>query len=107
MLTKFTFLFNFLYISIGGPYFGLVDFILITCCFRIVRNYVRKTDRGKWSEKQMSNTISAVLEKNSQYLAARIFPQTTLEKNINLARKTAGLVRNIKVPLGPKATFFP
>ena len=75
----------------------------------MVRNYVRKTDRGKWSEEQMNNAISAVLEgKMGYYLAARTFevPQTTLERKVKLARETAGLVRHIKVPLGPKATIF-
>ena len=38
----------------------------------MVRNYVRKTDRGSWSEEQMKNAVAAVLENNmGYYLAAR------------------------------------
>ncbi|CAH1984892.1 unnamed protein product [Acanthoscelides obtectus] len=72
----------------------------------MVRNYVRKTDRGGWTEEQMKNAVLAVVEnKMDYYLAAKPFevPQTTLERKVKLARENMDNLQKLKVPLGSKA----
>ncbi|CAH1984656.1 unnamed protein product [Acanthoscelides obtectus] len=72
----------------------------------MVRNYVRKTDRGGWTEEQMKNAVLAVVEnKMGYYLDAKSFevPQTTLERKVRLARENMDNLQKLKVPLGPKS----
>ncbi|CAH2085284.1 unnamed protein product [Euphydryas editha] len=73
------------------------------------RNYIRKTDRGEWSEEQMKLAIQEVLDGKKGYKSASKaynVPQTTLERKVNQARKRENSVMNVKVPLGPITTVF-
>ncbi|XP_044750601.1 uncharacterized protein LOC123310947 [Coccinella septempunctata] len=75
----------------------------------MVRNYKRKTNRGKWSEAQMKLAIQEVLDGKKGYKSASKaynVPQTTLERKVNQARKRENGVQNVKVPLGPITTVF-
>ncbi|XP_044765556.1 MFS-type transporter clz9-like [Coccinella septempunctata] len=75
----------------------------------MVRNYERKTNRGKWSEAQMKLAIQEVLDGKKGYKSASKaynVPQTTLERKVNQARKRENSVQNVKVPLGPITTVF-
>ncbi|XP_044765586.1 jerky protein homolog-like [Coccinella septempunctata] len=75
----------------------------------MVRNYERKTNRGKWSEAQMKLAIQEVLDGKKGYKSASKaynVPQTTLERKVNQARKRENSFQNVKVPLGPITTVF-
>ncbi|CAH2000760.1 unnamed protein product [Acanthoscelides obtectus] len=55
---KVTLLFSHLFTSVK---------LLQNICIQMVRNYVRKTDRGGWTEEQMKNAVLAVVENKMDY----------------------------------------
>lgn len=76
----------------------------------MVRKYLRKTERGQWSEESMSNAVDSILNGQMGYRrAAQSYgvPQTTLERRIKEFRTLDDdIPRQIKKPLGPKTTVF-
>lgn len=57
----------------------------------MVRNYKRKTDRGKWNEEDMRRAVNAVLTDRMGFLRASAtydVPKSTLERRVRKARET-------------------
>ncbi|XP_049867446.1 uncharacterized protein LOC126367763 [Pectinophora gossypiella] len=57
----------------------------------MVRNYKRKTDRGKWNEEDMRRAVAAVLTDRMGFLRASAtydVPKSTLERRVRKARET-------------------
>ncbi|CAK1550150.1 unnamed protein product [Leptosia nina] len=57
----------------------------------MVRNYKRKTDRGKWNEEDMRRAVNAVLTHRMGFLLASAtydVPKSTLERRVRKARET-------------------
>ncbi|CAK1549453.1 unnamed protein product [Leptosia nina] len=63
----------------------------ITNSNKMVRNYKRKTDRGKWNEEDMRRAVNAVLTHRMGFLLASAtydVPKSTLERRVRKARET-------------------
>lgn len=60
---------------------------------KMVRNYKRKTDRGKWDEEDMRRAVKAVLTNKMGFLRASAtydVPKSTLERRVRKTRDTVG-----------------
>ena len=80
-------------------------------CFRMVKTYKKKTNRGDWAQESMAKAVDAVIEGKMGYMLAAMtysVPQTTLERKVKASRENlaASSSASIKVPLGPKQPVF-
>ncbi|GLV33573.1 hypothetical protein CBL_21222, partial [Carabus blaptoides fortunei] len=79
---------------------------------RMVRTYIRKTERQSWSAESMQQAIEAIVAGNMRYREAGVhygIPKTTLERKVTKFKKATAEATTfppVKCSLGPKTTIF-